>query len=199
VHPKECSAVVDRRYRVRHGSEQPIAGHPSLVGSRGGGGDRDYPHRNAWQRRPSTHSFRSCPESRHAVSKEFGTDRLGERFLRIALRTGLGRERANRAAAGWGNDSFRTYRPRSGGSAVYTWVIRFDDAANRTEFASAFEDSLAARASADAGDVRRIDGTAFDLRSAGDDSAVVLVGTDRFVRNVSVSGSDGNVSIALPE
>jgi hypothetical protein len=139
----------------------------------------------------------SITEERGAY-RRIGRDRLGEGFLRIALRNGLDRERANEAAAGWGNGSLRTYRPRSGGSAVYAWVLRFDDAANRTEFVSAFEDSIAARG-ARTGETWTADGTAFGLRAAGEASAVVLAGTDRFVRNTSVSGTNGSVSITLPE
>ncbi|MFB6228653.1 MAG: hypothetical protein ABEH88_08855 [Halobacteriales archaeon] len=130
--------------------------------------------------------------------RRIGTDRLGEGFLRIALRNGLDRNRANAAAAGWGNDSLRTYRPRSGGSAAYAWVLRFDDADNRTEFASAFEDSLATRGTRTE-EGWRINGTTFGLERVSSDSVVVFIGTDQFVRNTSVSGGDGNVSITLPE
>lgn len=130
--------------------------------------------------------------------RRIGTDRLGEGFLRILLRNGLDRDSANAAAAGWGNDSLRTYRPRSGGSAAYAWVLRFDDADNRTEFASAFEDSLAARGTRTDGGWR-INGTALGLERIGSDTAVVLVGTDHVVGNTRVSGSEGNVSITLPE
>ncbi len=128
--------------------------------------------------------------------RRIGTDRLGEGFLRIALRNGLDRERANRAAAGWGNDSLRTYRAE--GATAYAWALRFDDAGNRTEFASALDDSLGARGSPEDG-VRAVDGTAFDLRTVGDESAVVLVGTEPFVRNTTVTGTDRNVSVTLPE
>ena len=130
--------------------------------------------------------------------RRIGTDRLGEGFLRIALRNGLGRDRANAAATGWGNDTLHTYRPRSGGSAAYAWTLRFDDATNRTEFVSAFENSLTARGTRiDEG--WRIDGTAFGLNRVGSDSVVVTIGTDHFVWNTGVSGSGGNVSITLPE
>jgi hypothetical protein len=130
--------------------------------------------------------------------RRIGTDRLGEGFLRIALRNGLDRDRANAAAAGWGNDSLRTYRPRSGGPAAYAWVLRFDDADNRTEFASAFGDSLAARgARGEAG--WTVDGTTFGLRRVGEEAAVVFLGTERFVREASVSGNASNVSITLPK
>jgi len=54
AHPQGCPTPVYRRQWVRRGSEQPIAGHPSLVGSRGGGGNRDSlcPERSAPSVRP---------------------------------------------------------------------------------------------------------------------------------------------------
>ena len=39
--------VVNRGHRIRRGSEQCTLGQPSLAGSRGGGGTRDYPRPNA--------------------------------------------------------------------------------------------------------------------------------------------------------
>ena len=46
------SRPVNRGHPVRRGSEQRTPGHPSLVGSRGGGDERDYPCPNAVQSRP---------------------------------------------------------------------------------------------------------------------------------------------------
>ena len=46
--------AIDRRQSVRRGSEQRTAGQPSLDGSRGGGGTRVSPRRNAGQPREST-------------------------------------------------------------------------------------------------------------------------------------------------
>ncbi len=40
------AAAVDRGHSVRRGSEQRTLGHPSLAGSRGGGGKRDSPRPN---------------------------------------------------------------------------------------------------------------------------------------------------------
>jgi len=48
-HLQGCAYVVNRWHLARHGSEQRTIEHPSLVGSRGGGGKRDYPRPNAGQ------------------------------------------------------------------------------------------------------------------------------------------------------
>ena len=45
-HLQGCEPAVNREHSVRHGSEQRTPGHPSLGGSRGGGGKRDSPRPN---------------------------------------------------------------------------------------------------------------------------------------------------------
>jgi hypothetical protein len=97
----------------------------------------------------------------------------GELFVRIALGPALSDARAARAAAGWGNDRRLTFErsdgsetdggpeasggpgtggtdgtggASEGGERGYAWVLRFDDAANATDFAGALETSLDRRA-----------------------------------------------------
>ncbi|MFB6295505.1 MAG: hypothetical protein ABEH66_01530 [Halobacteriales archaeon] len=131
--------------------------------------------------------------------RRVGTDRLGEGFLRVALRNGHSRERANRAAAGWGNDTLRTYLPEGGGDPAYAWTLRFDDAENRSQFVATLRESLSSRGNRTAG-VWTVPGTAtFDLRLVGEETAVVLAGNESFVGNTNVSGSDAEVSISLPD
>jgi len=130
--------------------------------------------------------------------RRVGTDRLGEGFVRIALRNGLSRERANEAAAGWGNDTLRTYLPEGGGEPGYAWILRFDDPANRTQFVATLRDSLSTRGNR-AGDTWTVPRTAtFDPRPVGDETVAVLAGNESFVRNTTVGGSDANVSLTLP-
>ena len=50
-HLQGCAHAVKRWHSARHGSEQRTIEHPSLVGSRGGGGKRDYPRPNVGQSR----------------------------------------------------------------------------------------------------------------------------------------------------
>jgi hypothetical protein len=130
--------------------------------------------------------------------RRVGTDRLGEGFVRIALRNGLSRERTNEAAAGWGNDTLRTYLPEGGGEPGYAWILRFDDPANRTQFVATLRDSLSTRGNR-AGDTWTVPRTAtFDPRPVGDETVAVLAGNESFVRNTTVGGSDANVSLTLP-
>ncbi|AKH97568.1 hypothetical protein HLASF_1080 [Halanaeroarchaeum sulfurireducens] len=51
-------ATIRRWHPVRHGSEQRTIERTSLVGSRGGGGARDYSDWNGGQPRPSTFIYR---------------------------------------------------------------------------------------------------------------------------------------------
>lgn len=139
-----------------------------------------------------------------SVSAETGryrrvaTDRLGEGFLRIALQNGPSRTRANRAAAGWGNDTLRTYLPEGGGDPGYAWIIRFDDPANRSQFTETLRESLSTRGTRTGGVWTVPDTATFDLDVAGEETVAVLAGNESFVRNTSASGSNGTVSIALP-
>jgi len=128
------------------------------------------------------------------------TDRLGEGFIRVALRNGLSRSRAASAAAGWGNDTLRTYLPESGGDPSYAWTVRFDDAHDRTAFVDALRASLDARGFRSGGTWTVANASvSFGVRTVGETSVVVLVGTESFVSATSVSGGGRAVSIALPE
>jgi hypothetical protein len=121
-----------------------------------------------------------------------GSDRKGEALLRVVLQNGLPEAAADRAAAGWGNDSLTTLR--SGSSVGYAWAIRWDDRANATEFESAFREYLDARGNRSGG-VRRVDGNAFDLRRASPDTTVVLVGNRSFVTGTEVTADGAAVSV----
>ncbi|PSQ19235.1 hypothetical protein BRD00_03055 [Halobacteriales archaeon QS_8_69_26] len=125
-----------------------------------------------------------------------GTDRMGEAWLRTALRNGVDESAATRAAEGWGNDSLLTFRPSSGESS-YAWVLRFDDAENRSGFDDVFADYLDARGDR-TGDRWAVEDYAVDYRPVGEDTAVVLVGTEAFVDGATVEGSSGEVTVAAP-
>jgi hypothetical protein len=130
--------------------------------------------------------------------RDVATDRLGEAFLRVALRNGLDGPTADRVAAGWGNDTLRIFRPDDGADGrSYAWAIRWDDAANATEFVEGFESYLDARGDR-TGDAWRLDDDLATVRRAGPDATVVLLGDERFVRGATVDGEDGRVEVALP-
>ena len=70
--------TVNRRHSVRHGSEQRTSGHPSLGGSRGGGGTRDSPRSNV-RAIPGVHLYTPerlrCVSERRLVSALTGSKR----------------------------------------------------------------------------------------------------------------------------
>jgi hypothetical protein len=133
--------------------------------------------------------------------------RVGEAFLRVMLATELDDERATRAAAGWGNDTRIAFNNESGARS-YAWVIRFDDAANASEFDAAVEDYLRGRTGkgslADNRTGREwtttLDGrsVAYRLRRTDDRTAVLLLGTPAFVDpdTTTVREADRGVVVA---
>ncbi len=132
--------------------------------------------------------------------------RIGEAFLRVALATELGDDRAARAAAGWGNDTRIAFNNETGARG-YAWVLRFDDAANASEFDTAVTAYLSERTGdAPLADDRTgrqwtttLDGrpVAYRLRRTDDRTAVLLLGTPAFVDadTTTVRGADGRVVI----
>jgi hypothetical protein len=110
-------------------------------------------------------------------------ERVGELGTRIALSASLNRSRAAAGADGWGNDVFVPFR--RGEKTGYVWVLRWDDAANETEFRTAFTAALDRRANRTSAGWR-VDGTAFRLRRGDERTTVVLAGQPGFVRNASV-------------
>lgn len=66
------------------------------------------------------------------------TDRVGESFLRGALRSkGISFERASAAAEGWTNDRMDYYR--ANGSTVVTWRVRWQSADELAEFVETYD------------------------------------------------------------
>lgn len=119
------------------------------------------------------------------------TDTYGELFLRTMLETGVDEATAADAAHGWGNDVRRRFvatdsedRTRTG----YAWAIRFDDGANATAFAAAFETWRETRP-ANASTVR--------LVRPAPETVVLLLGDERFVTRATASGSDGAVTVRV--
>jgi hypothetical protein len=125
-----------------------------------------------------------------------GTDRMGEAFVRYALESDLGPERATTAAAGWGNDTLRIYRPVGGGDPSFVWVLGWDDQANATAFREAFADALDAR-----GD--RTDGTwalpdvdaHARLLAPTDTTAAFVAGNESFVAATDVTGDGTRLTV----
>lgn len=120
--------------------------------------------------------------------------RMGELFVRIALSTELNRSGAIRGADGWGNDRQLTFVRN--GQHGYAWVLRWDDAANATEFVTLFQTYLSERAVYKNG-VWRDDDTAFRIKRVSDRTIVVFLGIPSFVTTAEAYGSGGgNVTIS---
>ncbi len=119
------------------------------------------------------------------------TDTYGELFVRVTLETGVGEATAADAAHGWGNDVRRRFVAADGAGSTrtgYAWAIRFDDDANATAFAAAFETWREARP-ANASTVR--------LVRPAPETVVLLLGDERFVTRASASGRDGAVTVRV--
>ena len=108
-------------------------------------------------------------------------ERRGEAELRFLLEYGLSSARAERAAAGWGEDRWMRFANASADG--YAWVVRWDDPSEATEFRTLFAD------------YRANVSEPLALRSVGDDTTVVLSGREAFVENATVSGTEGNVTV----
>lgn len=121
-------------------------------------------------------------------------DRTGELFVRVALDTQLSSAEAADAAAGWGTDS--RVELANGDDRAYVWALRWDDAANATEFEHAFESYLETRATEEEG-VWVDDGAAFTATRVDDETVVVLLGDESFVRSATIEGSDGSVDVSV--
>jgi hypothetical protein len=123
---------------------------------------------------------------------------MGEAFVRTALESTVDTATARRAAAGWGNDSLRFLRPSDGqGETSYAWVLRWDDAANQSEFASAYRDSLAARGTQTEGSWNLTDSElSARLVTPTDRTAVVVFGPESLTERVNVTGENGDVTVA---
>jgi hypothetical protein len=123
------------------------------------------------------------------------SERVGELSTRIALDTELNYSTAVAGADGWGNDRLMEFL--NDGNVSYAWALRWDDAANATEFGDTFGTYLDERATEDGETWVATDGTAFRLVQTSDRTTVVLFGAEEFVRGASASGGT-NVTVTAP-
>lgn len=125
-----------------------------------------------------------------------GRDRKGEAYLRYALASEIGFDRAVSAATGWGNDTLAIYR--SGGDAPpgYAWAIRWDDAESAATFEAAAADAFDELGASENGTWALADHDAVArIERPTSRTVVVLVGADSFVRPLSVDGEGARVAI----
>jgi hypothetical protein len=129
-----------------------------------------------------------------------GTDTMGEAFVRHALAGDVGRDRAQRAAAGWGNDHLQIFRPFDGGDTGYVWVLDWDDTANATEFERTLRTALDARGNETGGvwSLSDVNASA-SVKEVSEETTAVVFGPDAFVSATSVNASEGSVRVDVAE
>ncbi len=123
--------------------------------------------------------------------QEVGTDRLGEAFVRTTLAVGVQQARADRAAAGWGNDRLTVYRAPGRENAGYAWSFAWDDAGEAAEFERALRDYLDARGERQDGRWALGDGLTARVIEGSDRSTVLVLGTEPFVAGTDASATAG--------
>ena len=136
---------------------------------------------------PDEERAKTLTATLNASGSEFSQMRgatKGELFVRLALSTELGWERAADASSGWGMDRLLSVSGENGLN-TYAWVIRWDDAAEAAEFQAAFADYDA-----------RTD-VSFRTASVTDETVVVLTGEESFVENATVEGNSSNVTVRV--
>lgn len=118
-------------------------------------------------------------------------DRFGELFVRVVLGSELNESAAAAGADGWGADERIAFANAAEGErgTGYAWVLRFDDAANATEFSAAFDEWEGARDANNPVRTARID----------EETVVVFLGSESFVESARASstGEDGTVTVRI--
>lgn len=123
----------------------------------------------------------------------------GELFARIVLAAELSEDRAAAGAAGWGNDELLTLE--RDGERGFVWTVRWDDAANATEFRETFAAAMDARPSTTAeGDGRwTADGTTVRVEQVAPETVVVVTGSNSFTSAVGVEGGNESVTVSMAD
>lgn len=128
----------------------------------------------------------------------------GELFLRGTLATSLNESVAARGADGWGNDQRLVFENDSTAESGYAWALRWDDTANATEFERVFGTYLNRTAdrttlSVDSETVRgwRTENATYRLLRVSDRTTVLLIGSEQFVQNATVTGEDSEVTVRV--
>ena len=122
--------------------------------------------------------------------QEAGTDRLGEAFVRTTLAVGVPQPRADRAAAGWGNDRLYVHRAPGQRNASYAWTFAWDDADEGAEFERALRAYLDARGERREGRWVLDAGLTARVLTPSERSTVLLLGNESFV-----AGTDASLTV----
>lgn len=129
-----------------------------------------------------------------------GTDTMGEAFVRYALAGDVGEERAERAAAGWGNDTVRIFRPLDGGATGYVWLLDWDDTANATAFERTLRAAFDERGPESGGvwSLSAVNASAA-VTEVSDETTAVVLGPESFIEATTVSSQAERIEITVVE
>ena len=121
--------------------------------------------------------------------------RFGELFVRTTLGTELNASAAASGADGWGTDTrldFLTPEDERG----FAWVLRFDDAANTSEFERTAHTWLDERATRDGDGWTSPEGR-YRLVPVDSETVVWLAGAETFVEEATATSDDGAVTVSV--
>jgi len=128
-----------------------------------------------------------------------GTDQFGELFVRYALESSVGPDRAAAAADGWGNDTLVYYQSTERRATGYVWVLNWDDAGENTEFRRALTDALDERGDRAGGAWSLDDNATVNVVNVDAETTALVLGPESFVRTVTVATDDGTVGVDVSE
>lgn len=124
------------------------------------------------------------------------TNRLGAAFLRFGLESHIEPERAQVVVEGFGADSLYQFESGAESYGNYVWATRWESEAAAERFDAAIADYFDARANRTDDGWRLPElGLQLEVRDAGDDTRVLVVGSDSFVDQTEISGRMGAVNI----
>lgn len=119
-------------------------------------------------------------------------DAKGELYVRHLLEGELSRERAKRAAAGWGNDRLFTYYNVT--KVGHVWVTRWDDADEAAEFEAALAAFLGERYGGD-GTPWSGENAAFGIERVRPDTVALVAGDPAFADEVSLTSDESAIRV----
>ena len=113
----------------------------------------------------------------------------GELSLRTWLSEGLSADRVDTAATGWGNAHVATFRDGTGNVSL-AWTVRWDAPGEADEFGAALADLVPT--------LENRTGTHLRHVRVAPETVVVFGGNQSFVADATATGTNGNVTVAVP-
>lgn len=128
--------------------------------------------------------------------ERISSDRLGAAFTRFGLESHLDPARTQGVVEGFGTDTLYQFESGTDTYGNYAWVTRWETDVAAERFDAAVSDYFDTRANRTDGGWRLPElGLGLDVRDAGEDTRVLVVGSDSFVDETVIDGREGAVSI----